>query len=58
VLEAFGKQMAGNVWGLGFRVQNPNNFYSANLYENLDGSANLYSYAWIGCFSGFYQRLH
>jgi hypothetical protein len=46
VLEAYGKQQAGRVWGLGFRAASPGAFYSANLYDDLNGSQNLFAYHW------------
>jgi len=46
ILEAYGKQIQGNVWGIGFRVTDPTDYYSVNLYDNLTGSPNLYSYNW------------
>jgi len=47
VLEAYGKQVQGRVWGLGFRVSDPNDFYSVNLYDDLNTTQNLYTYSWI-----------
>jgi Domain of unknown function (DUF2341) len=47
VLEAYGKQLQGRVWGLGFRVNSLANFYSINLYDDLNGNPNLYSYKWF-----------
>ena len=48
VVQAYGKQMSGDVWGLGARVQNPTTFYSINLYDTLYPSPNLYLYSWGG----------
>ena len=44
ILEASGYQIAGNEWGLGFRVENDLNYFTTNLYQNLD---DLYLYNWI-----------
>ena len=46
VLEAYGKQMSGRVWGVGTRVNTNNNLYSANLYDDLNSTNNLYLYRW------------
>jgi hypothetical protein len=48
VLEGYGQQRSGRVWGLGARVTDANNLYSINLYEDLDGTNNLYVYRWLG----------
>ena len=47
VLEAFGKQIEGREWGLGVRVNDPGNLYTADLYDDLTGSNNLYGYKWV-----------
>jgi len=47
VLEAYAKQVSGRVWGLGFRVNNASNMYTTNLYDDLGGTQNLYSYGWV-----------
>ena len=47
VLEAYGKQMSGRVWGVGTRVNTNNNLYSANLYDDLNSTDNLYLYRWL-----------
>jgi hypothetical protein len=47
ILEGYGRQIAGRVWGLGLRVTDANNLYSINLYEDLDGVSNLYLYTWV-----------
>ena len=47
VLEAYGKQLSGRVWGLGVRATDQNNLYSINLYEDLDSTYNLYVYNWV-----------
>ncbi len=47
VLEAYGKQLDGVVWGLGVRGSDWENYYSLNLSENLDPSNNLFLYSWI-----------
>jgi hypothetical protein len=46
VLEAYGRQISDRVWGLGVRVTDADNLYSANLYEDLDNTNNLYIYRW------------
>ena len=45
VLEAYGQQLSGNEWGLGFRVADPSNYFTFNLYQNID---QLYLYNWVG----------
>ncbi|MGZ3607112.1 MAG: DUF2341 domain-containing protein, partial [Syntrophales bacterium] len=47
VLEAYGKQLSGRVWGVGVRAVDQNNLYSINLYEDLDATNNLYVYNWV-----------
>jgi len=47
VLEAYGKQLDGVVWGLGVRASDWENYYSLNLNENLDSSPNLFLYSWV-----------
>ena len=47
VLEAYGKQVSGRVWGLGARVTDQNNLYSFNLYDDLNSTNNLYAYSWL-----------
>lgn len=46
VLQAYGKQVSGTVWGLGARATQGINLYSINLYSNLDYADNLYLYDW------------
>lgn len=46
IVEANGQQINGRVWGLGVRATDQNNFYSTNLYEDLDAVNNLYLYDW------------
>jgi hypothetical protein len=46
VLEGQGRQLAGRVWGFGVRTTDASNSYSLNLYEDLDGTDNLYLYRW------------
>ncbi|UOA10209.1 DUF2341 domain-containing protein [Methylobacter sp. S3L5C] len=47
VLEAYGKQLSGRLWGLGVQSADQNNLYSINLYEDIDGANNLYAYDWV-----------
>jgi Domain of unknown function (DUF2341) len=47
VIEAYGKQLQGRVWGLGARVKDPNNSYSFNLYDDLNTGQNLWAYSWL-----------
>lgn len=47
VLDAWGKQVSGRVWGLGVRATNGANLDSINLYSDLDYGSNLYVYSWI-----------
>ncbi len=44
VLEAYGKQILGRVWGLGVRATDQNDLAWINLYNDLDGTDNLYVY--------------
>ena len=45
VMEAYGKQVDGRVWGLSVRATDTNNLYFNNLYEDLDSTPdNLYIY--------------
>lgn len=48
IIEGYGRQLAGRVWGLGVRAQNRQNLYSLNLYEALDNDPrhNLHFYTW------------
>ncbi len=48
VLEGYGRLLSGRVWGFGTRATDKNNLYSSNLYEDLDGTYNLYEYDWAG----------
>jgi hypothetical protein len=47
VLDAYGKQVGGRVWGVGVRVTDQDNLYSANLYDDLNFNNNLYLYSWL-----------
>src|SRR6267378_2728692 len=47
VIEAYGKQLQGRNWALGARVNDPNNFYSFNLYDDLNPNPNLWAYSWV-----------
>jgi hypothetical protein len=47
ILEAYGLQQSGREWGLGTRVNGPSNFYSTNLYADLNTTKNLYEYKWV-----------
>jgi len=47
VLQAYGKQVSGRVWGVGTRVNTVSNLYSANLYDDLNGTNNVYLYRWV-----------
>ena len=48
VVQAYGKQMSGDVWGLGARVRNSGTFYSTNLYDSYYPDDNLFLYGWLG----------
>ena len=51
VLEAYGKQRVGRVWGLGVRATDQNNLDTINLYNDLDQdvvNGNLFAYNWTG----------
>ena len=48
VLEGWGKQTAGRTWGFGIRTTDVTHTYSLNLYEDLDGTNNIYLYNWNG----------
>jgi len=43
VLEGWGRQIVGVVWGLGIRTQDVNNLYSFNIYDNHNA---FYTYEW------------
>ncbi|HEY3242238.1 MAG TPA: DUF2341 domain-containing protein, partial [Phycisphaerae bacterium] len=47
VLDVYGRQMSGRVWGVGVRDNGQNNLYSFNLYDDLNTTNNLYAYSWI-----------
>lgn len=47
VVQASGKEVLGDVWGLGVHASAWSNLYSINLYGDLNGSYNLYSYGWF-----------
>jgi hypothetical protein len=47
VLQAYGKQVSGRVWGVGTRVNTVSNLYSANLYDDLNSTNNVYLYSWV-----------
>src|SRR5262249_37958646 len=45
VLESYGRQISGRVWGIGARAnKSTGSFYSAQLYDDLGSSGNLYTY--------------
>jgi biopolymer transport protein ExbB len=46
VLDAEGQQVSGRVWGLGVGVSDAKDLDSINLYDDLNGSNNLYMYKW------------
>ena len=46
VLDAYGQQVSGRVWGLGVGVTDAKDLDSINLYDDLNGSDNLYMYKW------------
>ena len=46
VVDAYGQQVAGRVWGLGVGVTDAQDLDSINLYDDLNGSDNLYMYKW------------
>ena len=49
VVEAYGQQVAGGVWGIGVRATDVDNLYFTNLYEDLDDSRdNVYTYWRVG----------
>ena len=47
VVESYGRQVAGRVWGLGVRFNSAGNLYSLNLYADLNSGTNLYEYRWL-----------
>ena len=53
ILEGYGKQIAGPIWGLGVRTTNTQNTYTLNLYEALDNNpiGNFHFYRWKTGFS-------
>jgi hypothetical protein len=45
VLESYGRQLDGRIWGIGVRANSTNNtFYSAHLYDDLTPTNNLATY--------------
>jgi hypothetical protein len=46
VVDAYGQQVAGRVWGLGVGVKDAQDLDSVNLYDDLNGTDNLYTYKW------------
>ena len=48
ILEGNGRQVSGDEWGLGFRVENINDYFTNNLYNNYDAENNLYLYNLVG----------
>jgi hypothetical protein len=46
VLDAYGQQVAGRVWGLGVGVTDAKDLDSINLYDDLNSTNNLYMYKW------------
>ena len=46
VIEAFGAQETGRMWGLGVNEVDVLNGYTLSLYEDLDGGDNLFLYRW------------
>ncbi|HXM99284.1 MAG TPA: DUF2341 domain-containing protein, partial [Candidatus Dormibacteraeota bacterium] len=47
IFEVNGLQQSGRHWGIGTRVNGPTNFYSTNLYADLNTTNNLYEYKWL-----------
>jgi hypothetical protein len=47
VLEVYGKQLSGRVWGVGVRAFDQFDLFDINLYEDLDATNNLYVYNWV-----------
>ena len=48
VLEGYGRQGSGRMWGFGVRLSNVLNNYTLALYQDLDGGDNLFLYRWSG----------
>jgi hypothetical protein len=46
IVESSLRLLSGRVLGLGARVTDQDHLYAANLYEDLDGTNNLYLYQW------------
>lgn len=47
VVEAYGNQKQGRVWGLAIQATDSMNFVTVNIYEDLDGVSNMYVYSWL-----------
>ena len=49
IVESFGRQIGGRVWGLGVRSQDRRNTYTLSLYEDLDNDPlhNFHFYTWL-----------
>ncbi|HZU08340.1 MAG TPA: DUF2341 domain-containing protein [Pseudacidobacterium sp.] len=47
VVQASGKEILGDVWGVGVHATAWSNLYSVNLYGDMNGGYNLYSYGWF-----------
>ncbi|HEV7454373.1 MAG TPA: DUF2341 domain-containing protein, partial [Candidatus Saccharimonadales bacterium] len=48
VVQVYGKQVGGRMWGVGTRVSNGvSNMYTANIYDDLNTTKNLYLYTWL-----------
>ncbi|GEM_PF-1089883 len=47
IVQVWGKQVLGTVWGLGVHATAWSNLDSVNLYGNMNGGPNLYSYGWF-----------
>ncbi|MBX6359880.1 MAG: DUF2341 domain-containing protein [Acidobacterium ailaaui] len=47
VVQASGREILGDVWGVGVHATAWSNLYSVNLYGDMNGGYNLYSYGWF-----------
>jgi hypothetical protein len=45
VVEAYGSQKQGRLWGLAIQASDLSNFVTVNVYEDLDNTSNVYVYS-------------
>src|ERR1700730_1158205 len=47
IAQVYGKQISGRIWGVVTRASSISNMYTANLYDDLNATKNLYLYSWV-----------